>query len=89
MSKTVLFQAILFSISTCLVLSDASTLSQSAPWHDVSKGILCIPQSSGITAAYASDRLVLYPGHSLGKSYPSVEMQSVYSAAPTDWTTRD
>ena len=25
-----------------------------------------------------------YPRNSLGKSYPSVEMQSIYSAAPTD-----
>ena len=32
------------------------------------------------------DSLVLYPGHSLrGMSYPSVEIQLVYSTAPVDW----
>ena len=29
-----------------------------------------------------------YLGHHLGESYPSAEIQSVYSAAPTDWATR-
>ena len=29
-----------------------------------------------------------YLGHSLGKSYPSAEMQSVYSMVPTDWAKR-
>ena len=28
-----------------------------------------------------------YTGHSLGLSYPSAEIQSVYSLAPTDWAT--
>ena len=32
-----------------------------------------------------SDFLVPYLGHSLRKSYPSAEMQSVYSANPADW----
>ena len=31
-----------------------------------------------------SDCLVSYPGHSLGESYPSAEIQSVYSAAQAD-----
>ena len=31
-----------------------------------------------------SDCLVSYPGHSLGESYPTAEMQSVYSAASVD-----
>ena len=26
-----------------------------------------------------------YPEHSLGQSYPSAEMQSVYSIVPADW----
>ena len=30
-----------------------------------------------------------YLGHSLGKSYPSVEMQSMYSTAPQDWAKKD
>ena len=46
-----------------------------------------IPQSSSITEASPSDYLVSYPGHSLGESYPSAEMQSVYSAAPADKAT--
>ena len=29
--------------------------------------------------------LVSYLGHSLGVSYPSAEMQSVYSTDPADW----
>ena len=33
-----------------------------------------------------SDRLVSYPGHSLRVgSYPSAEVQLVYSTAPADW----
>ena len=31
--------------------------------------------------------LVSYPGHLLGKSYPSAERQSVYSTAPANWAT--
>ena len=30
-----------------------------------------------------------YPGHSLGGSYPSAEVQSVYSTAPADWAIDD
>ena len=37
------------------------------------------------TGASPSDSLILYPGHSLVESYPSVEMQSVLSTAPADW----
>ena len=53
---------------------------------DGNKGVLRIPQSSSIIAAWLSDYLVSYPGHLFGvwESYPSAEMQSVYSAAPTD-----
>ena len=29
-----------------------------------------------------------YPGHSLGESYTSAEMQSMYSATPADWATK-
>ena len=43
-----------------------------------------IPQISSITEASSSDCLASYQGHSLGESYPSAEMQSVYSAAPVD-----
>ena len=37
-----------------------------------------------ITGASASDYLVSYPGYSLGESYPSADLQPVYSAAPAD-----
>ena len=49
------------------------------------KGLSAFPQSSGITGTLPSRCLVLYPGYSLGESYPSAEMQSVYSATPADW----
>ena len=32
-----------------------------------------------------SDCLVSYPGHSLGGSYPSADVQSVISTTPADW----
>ena len=53
--------------------------------NDGNKGVLRIPQSSSFTGASPSDCLVSYPEHSSGESYPSAEMQSVYSAAPADW----
>ena len=49
------------------------------------EGVLYILQSSCITGASPSDCLASYPGNLLRESYPSVEMQLVYSAAPTDW----
>ena len=39
---------------------------------------------SNITGASPSDCLISYPRHSWG-SYPSAEMQSVYSTVPTKW----
>ena len=93
MSKTFLFQTIQFSISTLFssiqpidrILSGTTTLSQSGHGSDGNKGILGIPQSSSITRASPSDCLVTYPGHMLEESYPSAEMQSVYSVAPANW----
>ena len=49
------------------------------------KGVLYIPQSSSITGASPSDCFVLYPGHSLGESYPSAEIQLVYTAASAEY----
>ena len=60
-------------------LSGASALGQSGPGSDANEGVFCIPQSSSITEASLSDCLVSYLGHSLGESYPSAEMQSMYS----------
>ena len=93
MSKTVLFQVIQFSISTHFssiwpidkTLSDATTLGQSGLGSNGNEGVLYIPQSSSITWTSPSDCLVSYPGPSLRRSYPSAEMQSVYSTAPADW----
>ena len=46
--------------------------------------VLCIPQSSSIAGASPPDCLVSYPGHLLGVggSYPTAEVQLVYSTAP-------
>ena len=89
MSKSSSFQTIQFSISTQFnsiqsidrSLSGATTLGQSGPESDDNDGVLCIPQSFSVTEASPSDYLVLYPRHSLEKSYPSTVMQSVYSTA--------
>ena len=52
-------------------------------WRASHKGVLHIPQSSGITGASPSDCLVSCLGHSLSGwgSYPSAEKRSVYSTA--------
>ena len=59
---------------------------RTGPGSNDNAGVLRIPQSSSITGISSSDSLVSYPGHSLGgRSYPSAEVQSVYSTAPADW----
>ena len=68
-------------------LSGATTLGQSEPGSHGNEGVLRIPQSSSTAGTSPSDCLVSYPGHSLGGSYPSAEVQSVYSTAPADWAT--
>ena len=73
MSKTVLFQAIKFSISMLfnsiwpidMALLGATTLGQSGPASDGDEEVLHIPQSANITGTPPSDCLVLYPGYSL------------------------
>ena len=72
--QTVLFQTIQFSISHLFALSlsvkkfyfGATTPGQSGPGSNGNKGVVCITQSSSITAASPSDFLVSYPGHLLG-----------------------
>ena len=59
-------------------------MGQSEPGSDGIEGVLHIPQSSSITGASQSDCLMLYPRHSLEESYPSAEMQLVYSTTPAD-----
>ena len=65
-------------------LSGATTLGYSGPGSNGNEEVLHIPQSSK-TGASPSEGLILYPGYSLEESYPSAEMQSVYSTAPVDW----
>ena len=87
--KSVLFQAIQFSIATLLsftwaidrTLSSATTPGQSEPGSDDNEGVLCTPQSSSFTGTLLSDCLVSYPTHSL-RGYPSAERESKYSTAP-------
>ena len=61
-------------------LSDATTSGQSGSRRDGNKGVLYIL----LTEASPLDCLVSYLGHSLGESYPSTEMQLVYSTAPAN-----
>ena len=65
-------------------LSGANTPAQSGPGSDCNEEVLSFPCSSSITRESPSDCLVSYPWHSLGESYPSVEMQLVYITAPAD-----
>ena len=60
-------------------------MSQSGPGSDDNKVVLHISQSSSITGSLPPDCIVSYLGHLLRESYPSAEMQSVYSTAPADW----
>ena len=93
--KTVLFQAIQFSLSIEFssiwpidrTLSGATIPGQCRPGSYDNEGVLCIPQSFRITGTSPSDSLVSLSGHSLGDgwSYPFVKKQSVYSTAPVDW----
>ena len=52
------------------------------------KGYSAFPQRSNSTEVSPSYCLVSYSGHSLGESYPSEEMQLVYSTASADWASR-
>ena len=52
---------------------------QSGPGSNGNEGVLHIYQSPSIIGTLPSDCLVSYPGHSLGESYHSVDVQSVYS----------
>ena len=75
MSKTILFQAIQFSISTQFSsilpidrnLTGATTPGQSGPGSKGNEGILRIPQCSSITRTSPADCLLWCPEHSLGR----------------------
>ena len=64
-----------------MILSSATTPGQSGPESNGNEGVHHIPQSSSITGNTLSDCLVSYPVHLLGESYPSAEIQSVFSTA--------
>ena len=66
-------------------LSGATTSSQSGPGSDGSKGIHRIPQSSSITGNLTIKLFSVISGNTSEEFYPSTEMQSVYSTAPSDW----
>ena len=57
-------------------------------WARVDLGAMAMEQCSSITGISQSDSLVLNQGHSLGGSYLSTEMQSVYSTASNDWAAK-
>ena len=66
-------------------LSGATIPDQSGSGSNGNEGVLYISQRSSIIGNLPSDCSVSYPGYSLGRSYPSAEVQSVYSTAPADW----
>ena len=69
------------------ILSGTTNPGHSGPRIDGNEGALHCHQSISITGALSSDCLMSFYGHLLvrGRSYPSVEMQSVYSTATNDW----
>ena len=91
--KTVQFQTIqltiiaAFSFSWLIdrTISDSASTVQRGPESDDNNMVFYILQSSRITEASPSDFLVSYLGYTLGESYLSAEMQSVYSPVPADW----
>ena len=69
-----------------MTLSGATTPGQSGLGSDGNERVLRIPQFS-ITGTSPSHCLALFAGHSFEGSHRSAENRSVYSTAPTDWTT--
>ena len=65
-------------------LSGATSQGQSGHESNSNERVLYIPKISSITQTSPSDCLVLYPGHLLGRSYPSAVMQLVNSTVPAD-----
>ena len=95
--QTVLFLSIRFNVSHFFAqwsnssiwpidrtLSVATTQCQRGSGSNNNDGVFCIPQSPK-TGDPPSDGLVSKPGHSLRRSYSSVELQSAYSTVPADW----
>ena len=61
-----------------------TTPGQSGPESDGNERVLRVRQCSSITGTSRPDCLVSYPGYSLGESYTTAKMQSVYFTAPAD-----
>ena len=66
-------------------LSGGTILGQGGPESDGNEGVLRILRSSSISGASPSDCFVSHQDTRLGESYPSAEMQWVYSTAPANW----
>ena len=93
LSKQVQFQIIQFSTRTHFssiwsidkTLSGTTIPGQSGRGNDGNESVLCIPQSFSISGISLSDCSVSYQGIRCGQgSYPSAEVQSVYSTATAD-----
>ena len=69
-----------------MALSGATTPSQRGPGSNGNEGVLCIPQSPSITGTSQSDLVSYRDTHWGCVSYPSADVQSVYSPALSDWT---
>ena len=67
------------------ILSGPTTLDQSEPENNGNEEVLHIPQNSSIIGTSPSNYSLSYWGYSFGRSYPSVEMQLVYSIASANW----
>ena len=86
--KKVIFQTILFSISTQFssiwpidwTLSDATIPDLSGPGGNGNKGVLRIPQSFSITGSSPSNYLVSYPGRSWEVLVLCRDVVSVFSS---------
>ena len=63
-------------------LLGVTTPGQRGLGNDGNEDVIRIPESSSVTETSPSDCLMSYLVHSLAESYPSAEMQSVYSTAP-------
>ena len=74
-----------------MTLSGATAPGQSGSGSDGNEGVLHIPQSSNIHYWSLTIKLFTVISRKLtrGWSYPSAEMQLVYSTAPTKWTVLD
>ena len=65
-------------------ISGVTTSGQSGPGSNCNERMLCISEKSRAEVSQ-SDCIMSYRGHSLGRSYPSIEMLLVHSTAPVDW----